>query len=379
MSAGNEIFGRLASGEAVERITIAGGGLTAHVLTWGAVIQDLRLEGHDAPLVLGFEDLASYLEHSPYFGATPGRCANRIAGGRFSIEGTAYQLECNERGVTHLHGGSDGTGRRNWRIAAQGADFVTLTITDPAGRAGYPGNCAIACTYRLSGGGTLSVAYEATTDAPTPANLCQHSYFILDGGADAFGHEISLTAEHYLPVDENLIPTGEVRPVAGTPFATGRRSAARGKRAASPSTTISAFPPRGRKSAPSPRCAARFPACRCRSRPPSPACSSIPAPMWTLPFPVSAAGTTGLSPASALKRRSGRMPSTTAISPMRCCAPARRCGRKRTTCSARPEPSGTGLLQGNKIETFLTENPRQGPGMMPGCAGLNAPGQRRSP
>ena len=218
VSAGNEIFGRLASGEAVERITIAGGGLTAHVLTWGAVIQHLRLEGHDAPLVLGFEDLASYLEHSPYFGATPGRCANRIAGGRFSIDGTAYRLECNERGVTHLHGGSDGTGRQNWRIAAQGPDFVTLTVTDPAGRAGYPGNCAIACTYRLSGGGTLSVAYEAATDAPTPANLCQHSYFILDGGADAFGHEIRLAAEHYLPVDENLIPTGEVRPVAGTPF-----------------------------------------------------------------------------------------------------------------------------------------------------------------
>ena len=82
MGAGNEIFGRLDDGEAVERLTIAGGGLTAHVLTWGAVIQDLHLEGHDAPLVLGFEDLPSYLAHSPYFGATPGRCANRIGSGR---------------------------------------------------------------------------------------------------------------------------------------------------------------------------------------------------------------------------------------------------------------------------------------------------------
>ncbi|WP_411037443.1 aldose epimerase family protein [Shinella sp. BYT-45] len=218
MGAGNEIFGRLASGEAVERITITGGGLTAHVLTWGAVIQDLRLQGHDAPLVLGFEDLASYLEHSPYFGATPGRCANRIGGGRFSIDGTDYQLECNEGGVTHLHGGGDGTGRQNWRIADQGSDFVALALTDPAGRAGYPGNCAITCTYRLPGDGVLSVVYEATADAPTPANLCQHSYFNLDGGADALGHEIRLEAEHYLPVDENLIPTGEIRPVAGTPF-----------------------------------------------------------------------------------------------------------------------------------------------------------------
>ena len=213
-----EIFGRLASGEAVERVTISGGGLTAHVLTWGAVIQDLRLEGHDAPLVLGFEDLASYLEHSPYFGATPGRCANRIGAGRFSIDGTDYQLECNERGVTHLHGGSDGIGRQNWHIREKGADFVTLTLIDPAGRAGYSGNCTITCTYRLPGDGTLSVVYEAETDAPTPVNLCQHSYFILDGGADALGHEIRLAAEHYLPVDENLIPTGEVRPVAGTPF-----------------------------------------------------------------------------------------------------------------------------------------------------------------
>ncbi|MGJ7041782.1 aldose 1-epimerase [Shinella sp. BE166] len=218
MGAGNEIFGRLENGEAVERITIQGGGLTAHVLTWGAVIQDLRLEGHDAPLVLGFEDLTAYREHSPYFGATPGRCANRIAGGRFSIDGQDFQLERNERGVTHLHGGSDGTGRQNWHVAGQGADFVTLTLTDPSGRAGYPGTCALTCTYRLAGGGVLSVTYEATTDAPTPVNLCQHSYFILDASLDALGHEIRLQAEHYLPVDENLIPTGEIRAVAGTPF-----------------------------------------------------------------------------------------------------------------------------------------------------------------
>ncbi|MCJ8056410.1 galactose mutarotase [Shinella curvata] len=212
------IFGRLASGEVVERITISGGGLTAHVLTWGAVIQDLRLDGHDAPLVLGFKDFSAYLDHSPYFGATPGRCANRIGGGRFAIDGTGYQLECNERGIGHLHGGSDGTGRQNWRIAEKGSDFVTLVVSDPNGRAGYPGNCAITCTYRLPGDGVLSVVYEAVTDAPTPVNLCQHSYFILDDGADALGHEIRLAAEHYLPVDENLIPTGEIRSVAGTPF-----------------------------------------------------------------------------------------------------------------------------------------------------------------
>ena len=107
------------------------------MLTWGSVIQDLRLAGHDAPLVLGYEDLPSYLAHSPYFGATPGRCANCIAGGRFTMDGTDVQLECNERGVTHLHGGSDGIGRQNWRIAEKGNDFVTLALTDPAGRAGW--------------------------------------------------------------------------------------------------------------------------------------------------------------------------------------------------------------------------------------------------
>ena len=214
----NEIFGWLDDGEAVERIVLTGGGLTAKVLTWGAVIQDLRLEGHEPPLVLGFERFADYPAHSPYFGATPGRCANRIAGGRFAIDGEAFALECNERGVNHLHGGSDGLGRRNWRIRAQGPDHVVLAVTDPAGRAGYPGACEATCTYRLGGDGVLSVVYEATADAPTPVNLCQHSYFILDGGADALDHEIRIAAEHYLPVDGNLIPTGEIRPVAGTPF-----------------------------------------------------------------------------------------------------------------------------------------------------------------
>jgi aldose 1-epimerase len=188
------------------------------VITWGAVIQDLRLDGHRPPLVLGFEHLPDYLAHSPYFGATPGRNANRIGDGRFEIDGIAYQLDRNENGVTHLHGGSDGTGRRNWQIVEQSACHVVLRIVDPAGRAGYPGNCAITCTYRLTGEGTLSVLYETTADAPTIANACQHSYFNLDGADDALGHEIMIAAAHHLPVDARLIPTGEVRPVDGTPF-----------------------------------------------------------------------------------------------------------------------------------------------------------------
>ncbi|RVL97047.1 aldose epimerase family protein, partial [Sinorhizobium meliloti] len=127
-------------------------------------------------------------------------------------------LELNESGATHLHGGSDNIAKRNWSIRRRAEDSVTLEITDPDGRAGYPGNCTITCTYTLKPGGTLNVVYETETDAPTLANVCQHSYFNLDGGSDAFGHDIMIAADHYLPTDERQIPTGEIRPVAGTAF-----------------------------------------------------------------------------------------------------------------------------------------------------------------
>jgi aldose 1-epimerase len=213
-----DIFGHLPSGDAVHRVVITGGGLTAHILTWGSVIQDLRLEGHAAPLVLGFETLQDYLDHSPYFGATPGRNANRIGAGRFSIDGTAYQLENNENGVTHLHGGSDGLAKRIWTIVEQAEDHVVLQVVDPDGRAGYPGNCTVTCTYMVSDGGVLTVLYESSTDRATICNVCQHSYFNLDGTADALGHDIMIAANEYLPTDERQVPTGEIRPVEGTVF-----------------------------------------------------------------------------------------------------------------------------------------------------------------
>lgn len=213
-----EIFGTTRAGETVERVTLSGGGLTARIITFGAAIQDLRLAGHDAPLVLGFERFEDYEQHSPYFGATPGRCANRIARGRFAIDGRDYQLELNERGTTHLHGGSTGTGRMNWRIVDLGTDHVTLEVVDPDGRAGYPGNCTIRATYALKDDGLLSVVYESETDRATPVNVCQHAYFNLDGRPDILGHDLMIAADHYLPVDRDLIPTGEQRAVAGTPF-----------------------------------------------------------------------------------------------------------------------------------------------------------------
>ena len=213
-----ENFGFTPTGEKVERVTISLGGLTANVITWGAVIQDVRLEGHQPPLVLGFDNFDDYPKYSSYFGATPGRNANRIDSGKFSIDGKSYQLELNEKGITHLHGGSDGTGKRNWLIMEHGPSHVVLQIIDPAGRAGYPGNCTITATYTVREGGVLSVLYETTTDQPTIANICQHSYFNLDGAETALGHEIEIAADHYLPTDERQIPTGEVRSVDGTAF-----------------------------------------------------------------------------------------------------------------------------------------------------------------
>ncbi|MBA4791638.1 MAG: galactose mutarotase [Rhizobiales bacterium] len=213
-----DVFGHTADGEPVLRLAISGGGLTASVLTWGAVIQDLRLAGHAPPLVLGFETFDPYPVHSPAFGATPGRCANRIADGRYTLDGVEVHLERNEQGRTHLHGGSDNLAVRNWTLLDLASDRVTLGIRDPAGRAGYPGTCTVSATYHLRDAGTLSVTYEATTDAACPVNLCQHSYFNLDGRADTLDHELRIAADHFLPTTPHQTPTGEVRAVAGTPF-----------------------------------------------------------------------------------------------------------------------------------------------------------------
>lgn len=215
-----ELFGETASGETVERVTLKGGGLTAKVITWGAVVQDLRLEGHDAPLILGFDRFEDYPAHSPYFGAIAGRYANRIRDGRFSIDGVEWQADTNFLGKHLLHGGAEGIGKRVWSIAALGDDFVTLTLRDPDGAMGFPGNLDIACTYRLADRGRLIVELYAETDAPTLCNLAHHSYFNLDdgGAGDCLDHKVMIEAEAYLPVDAELIPTGDVLVVKGSPF-----------------------------------------------------------------------------------------------------------------------------------------------------------------
>ena len=214
-----ETFGTTANGEKVERITIEGGGLSARFLTYGAVLQDLRLAGHAAPLVLGFERLEDYVAQKFYIGATVGRYANRIAGGAFRLDGEIYQTDRNDS-INTLHGGSNGFDRRLWQIADIGPDFLTLTVADPSGAMGFPGTVKIDCTFSLEERGRLSIEMSATTDRTTLVNLAHHSYFNLDNGGagHALDHRLKIDALAYMPVDQDCIPTGEVLPVAGTDF-----------------------------------------------------------------------------------------------------------------------------------------------------------------
>lgn len=215
---GREIFGTDPDGNSVYCVRLTGGGLTAHVLTWGAVVQDLRLEGHDDPLVLGFTELDHYIHHSPYFGATAGRYANRIAGGLFELDGKTHQLDRNFLDKHMLHGGAEGTGKRNWQIADLGTAHIDLVLDDPDGHMGFPGHCQLVCSIALKDHGALSITYTTKTDSPTIASLAHHSYFTLDGTGDIRDHHLKIMADTYLPVDDELIPTGEIVPVRDTPF-----------------------------------------------------------------------------------------------------------------------------------------------------------------
>lgn len=214
-----EPFGVTEKGEPVDAVVISNAQLRARILTYGAIVQDLRLYGHGAPLVLGFETLDHYLHHSLYFGAIVGRYANRIAGGKFILDGERFETDANDNGNT-LHGGADGLHRRVWRVAAQGADFVSLQIDDPSGAMGFPGTLSITCTYRIAPPATLSVDLTATTDRATLCNLAAHGYFNLDSGGDSaiFDHRMQIAAQAYTPVDAQCVPTGAVLPVKGTRF-----------------------------------------------------------------------------------------------------------------------------------------------------------------
>lgn len=213
-----EVFGKLANGEPVHRVRIEGGGLTAWVLDYGALLQDLRLEGHAPPLVLGFSSFAPYPTLSPYFGAIVGRCANRVRRGHLDLDGVTYQLDCNEGGKHTLHGGVCGFGSRLWQIENLQENAVTLSLVSNDGDMGFPGRLVAFVTYTLLPGGILDVTMRASGDAPTLCNLAHHSYFNLDGADSIKDHLLQIDASHYLPVYEDLIPTGEQSAVAGTRF-----------------------------------------------------------------------------------------------------------------------------------------------------------------
>lgn len=213
------LFGTLPDGEAVWCHTLAAPGLRAEVLTLGAIIRRLEVE---TPLgwrdvVLGFETLEPYRSDSPYFGAIVGRCANRIRDGRFTLCGRTHALALNDGGRVHLHGGLAGFDKRVWTVEEAGADRLVLALRSPDGEEGYPGTVTARCALGL-GPGRLGLELSAEADSPTLVNLAAHSYFNLDGGGSVRDHRLTVPAKAYLPVDEALVPTGEVRPVAGTPF-----------------------------------------------------------------------------------------------------------------------------------------------------------------
>ena len=224
-----EPFGETPDGRAVERFTIRdGAGLRVQAITYGAIITAIVApdrHGTAADVALGFDDLAGYLPRHPYFGALVGRCANRIAGARFTLGGRVYPLAANN-GRNHLHGGARGFDRHVWDAEAL-EDGVVFTRRSPDGEEGYPGNLDVRVAYRLAGRGELSVEYRAVTDAPTPVNLTQHSYFNLAGhdAGTVLDHELVLRADGFVPIDATLIPSGPPVPVDGTPldFRTPRR------------------------------------------------------------------------------------------------------------------------------------------------------------
>jgi aldose 1-epimerase len=216
-------FGALPDGTPVELFTLTNAhGVEVRAMTYGGIIVSLRVPDRDGKLddvVLGYDTAASYAKNnSPYMGAIIGRYGNRIAQGRFRLDGTTYKLATNN-GPNHLHGGVKGFDKVVWRGEPL-KDGVAFTYTSRDGEEGYPGTLSARVTYTLNDRNELSIAYEATTDKPTVVNLTQHTYFNLagQGARDVLGHVLRLDATRYTPVDATLIPTGELASVEGTPL-----------------------------------------------------------------------------------------------------------------------------------------------------------------
>ncbi len=220
-------FGTLPDGTAVESVTLSGtNGVSARIITYGATLQALNAPdraGKIADVTLGYDDLTSLVEKPNYWGQTIGRYANRIARGRFTLDGKTYQVTLNDKTNT-LHGGTRGFDKAVWRITAVrsgAAASVTLTMTSPDGDQGYPGKLDVTVTYSLDDAGALTIDFGATSDRPTIVNLTNHALFNMAGEGSPTGvlqQRLTIPARRYTPVDATLIPTGELKPVAGTVF-----------------------------------------------------------------------------------------------------------------------------------------------------------------
>ncbi len=194
-------------------------GARVSVLTLGAAIQSIVVPdraGAMRDVVLGYDTPQEYLINDGYFGAFVGRYANRISGASFTLGGKKYSVSANE-GRNTLHGGI-GLSKRRFALAGESESSVTLTVSDPDGGDGFPGNLNIEVKYELSDDNELTLSYAAVSDADTPLSLTNHSYFDLSGAGNILDHELMLNARSYLPVNSELIPTGEIRPVSGTEF-----------------------------------------------------------------------------------------------------------------------------------------------------------------
>ncbi|MFK0167973.1 aldose epimerase family protein [Streptomyces sp. NPDC090306] len=211
----SELFGTLPDGTQVHRWTLERAGVRVRVLSYGGIVQSVEVpdrDGRTANVVLGLDSLDDYLKHhEPFLGALVGRYANRIGGARFPLGDHTYALAPNEGGNS-LHGGAHGFDKRVWDVT-EVEHGVRLSRVSPHGEEGFPGRLEVSATYTLEADGALRIAYEAVTDAPTVVNLTNHGYFALGGRPGTAGHEVRIDASRYTPVDEQLIPTGELRDV----------------------------------------------------------------------------------------------------------------------------------------------------------------------
>lgn len=217
-------FGVTPDGKSVVQYTLRNAkGMEVQIINYGGIIKSIKVpdsKGAVSDVVLGYDNLQGYIADNNYFGALIGRYGNRIAKGKFSLNGADYTLETNN-GVNHLHGGIKGFNKQVWQAESfnDGDDVgVKLTLQSPDGAGGYPGNLSTTAVYTLDNNNQLSLKFSAKTDKATPVNLTNHSYFNLAGKGTITDHELMIDADAYTPVDETLIPTGEIAPVSNTPF-----------------------------------------------------------------------------------------------------------------------------------------------------------------